>query len=167
MTVLVAYGTKHGSTREVAEAIASTLRELGNDVAVRPAREVDEVAPYDAVVIGGSLYMGRWHPDARRFVKRHHAELASRPVAVFAMGPRTTAKNDVAESRTQLGHALADVSDVEPVATAIFGGVVDPKRLRFPLNRLPATDARDWDAIRHWAVEVANLIDAARGVATP
>jgi len=37
-TVLVAYATKYGSTREVAEAIAATLSLEGLEVEIRPAR---------------------------------------------------------------------------------------------------------------------------------
>jgi menaquinone-dependent protoporphyrinogen oxidase len=160
MTVLVAYGTKHGSTQEVAESIAATLQAQGCEVALRAANHVEEIDAYDAVVVGGSLYTGRWHPEARRFVKRHRRELAMRPVAVFAMGPRTMAADEAAASRKQLDHALADFPELEPVATEIFGGVVDPKKLHFPLNHLPASDARDWSAIRAWAAEVADRIGA-------
>ena len=28
---------------------------------------------------------------------------------------------------------------------------VDPAKLRFPLNRMAASDERDWDGIRAWA----------------
>lgn len=42
-------------------------------------------------------------------------------------------------------------------ATAIFGGVVDPSKLRFPFSRMGASDARDWDAVRAWSNEVAAL----------
>ena len=160
MTVLVAYGTKHGSTQEVAESIAATLEEQGCEVALRAASQVEDIDAYDGVVVGGSLYTGRWHPDARRFVRRHHSELVTRPLAVFAMGPRTMADDDVAAARKQLDHALADFPDLKPVATEIFGGVVDPKKLHFPLNHLPASDARDWKAIRAWAGEVAGVIGA-------
>jgi menaquinone-dependent protoporphyrinogen IX oxidase len=38
--LLVAYATKHGSTREVVETIAETLRECGHDVACRAAGHV-------------------------------------------------------------------------------------------------------------------------------
>jgi hypothetical protein len=37
----------------------------------------------------------------------------------------------------------------------VFGGVVDPKQLHFPFNRMPKTDARDWSEIAAWANEVA------------
>jgi menaquinone-dependent protoporphyrinogen oxidase len=153
--VLVAWATKRGSTREVAESVAGVLHDEGFEVECRPAAEVDEVSRYGGVVIGGALYMGRWHRDARRFLARHRASLATLPVAVFGMGPGTLEPRDVESSRKQLDRALAAVSQVEPVAVAVFGGVVDPAKLTFPFNRMPATDARDWEAIRAWARGVA------------
>jgi menaquinone-dependent protoporphyrinogen oxidase len=153
--VLVAYATKRGSTREVAEAVAATLHRAGFDVDVLPAAEVHGLAGYDAVVLGGALYMGRLHGDARRFLADHRRELAVRRVAVFAIGPRTLADEDVAQSRAQLDRALGAVPEVEPASVAIFGGVLDPAHLHFPFNRIAASDARDWDAIRAWAAEVA------------
>ena len=154
-TILVTYGTKHGSTREVADAVAQTLKEQGLDVETLPAARVDDLTSYAGVVLGGALYMGRWHPDAVDFLERHRHALATLPVAVFGMGPRTMEKHDEEESRTQLLKALAKVPEVDPLAPAIFGGVIDPEVLRFPLNRLPASDARDWGTIRAWATELA------------
>jgi menaquinone-dependent protoporphyrinogen oxidase len=155
VTTLVAYATKRGSTREVAEAIAETLAEAGLDVDVRPAAEVNDLESYGAVVLGGALYVGRWHADARAFVTRHRAALSDRPFAVFGMGPRTPDAHEVAESRRQLEKALARTPELRPRSIAIFGGVVDPAQLRFPFSRMPASDARDWQAIAAWAFEVA------------
>jgi menaquinone-dependent protoporphyrinogen oxidase len=104
-----------------------------------------------------ALYMGRWHGDAVGFLERHRHALATIPIAVFAMGPRRLAEADVAGSRAQLDKALAKVPDVSPSAVAIFGGVVDPATLRFPLSRMPASDARDWQAIAAWASDVAAI----------
>lgn len=160
--ILVAYATKHGSTHEVAEAVAATLAGEGIDVDLRLAAEVRRVEEYAAVVLGGALYMGRWHGDARRFLARNREELARVPVAFFAMGPHTMEPERVAESRGQLDRALAKAPEVEPVGVAIFGGVVDPTKLRFPLNRMPASDARDWDAIRAWARGLAPALSAER-----
>ncbi|HEY6031864.1 MAG TPA: flavodoxin domain-containing protein [Gaiellaceae bacterium] len=156
--ILIAYATKHGSTREVAEAVAGTLREEGLEVEVKPAAEARALEAYDGVVLGGALYMGRLHKDAKRFLSRHRGALAALPVAVFAMGPRTLEEQEVAESRAQLDRALADVPELEPVAVTIFGGVLDPAAQHFPFNRMPAADARDWDAIRLWARELARSL---------
>jgi menaquinone-dependent protoporphyrinogen oxidase len=152
--ILVAYATKRESTHEVADALASRMRRLGHEVDVRPAAEVGTLRPYGAVVLGGALYAGRWHRDARQFLKRHRGELAELPVAVFAMGPLKLEPDDIDGSRAQLDRALAKEPELRPVAVAIFGGVVDPKKLHFPFNRMAASDARDWDAIRSWADDV-------------
>ena len=53
--VLVAYATKYGSTRGVAEAIASRLAEPGMDVDLQPVGEVRSLDRYDAVVLGDVL----------------------------------------------------------------------------------------------------------------
>jgi menaquinone-dependent protoporphyrinogen oxidase len=149
--LLLAYATKHGSTQEVAESIAETLAASGHEVDVRAAADVRDLGGYDGVILGGALYMGRWHGDAIGFLERHRHALATVPIAVFAMGPHTLADADVAGSRAQLDRALAKVPDVSPSAVAIFGGVVDPTTLRFPLSRMHASDARDWQAIAAWA----------------
>lgn len=146
--ILVAYATKPGSTVEVAEAIAAPLRDGGHEVDVGPAADVSALDGYGAVVLGGALYMGHWHQDAVRFLNRHRLALKEIPLAVFAIGPKTLAEADVAASREQLDRALKAVAELTPAAVAIFGGVVDPSRLRF-------ADARDWDAISAWGHEVA------------
>ena len=156
--VLVAYASKHGTTQQVAESVAETLERHGLEVRVEEASRVRDLVGYTAVVVGGGLYMGRWHADARRLLKRHRAELAALRLAVFAMGPDSLDEAKVAESRRQLEGALAQTPELEPVAVAIFGGALVPDAWRFPFNRLPAFDARDWDAIRAWAEEVAAAV---------
>jgi menaquinone-dependent protoporphyrinogen oxidase len=151
---LVAYASKHGSTEEVARAIGSFLRDADHHVDVRDVEAVTDVEPYDAVVLGASLYMGRVHAGARTFLRNHHAALEERSLAVFALGPLTLEKEQVAGSRKQLDKALEHLG-VDPQLVTVFGGVVDPKQLHFPLNRMPKTDARDWSAIEAWAGDVA------------
>lgn len=154
MNVLVAYATKHGSTQEVAEVVAAGLREYGHAVDVVAAADAESVDGYDLVVLGGALYVGRLHRDAVRFLERHRDALAELPFAVFAMGPKTLAASEVAASRSQLERVLERFSELEAVSVAIFGGVIDPADLRFPLSRLPASDARDWEAVAAWASEI-------------
>ena len=153
--VLVAYASKHGTTREVAEAVAATLRELGLLVEVVEAAQVRDVARYDAIVVGAGLYMGKWHADARHLLKRHRSELAAKPLAVFGMGPDSLEHAKVADSWKQLARSLEATPELDPIAVAIFGGALKPENWPFLFKRLPAFDARDWDAIRSWAEEVA------------
>ncbi|AZQ39503.1 flavodoxin [Streptomyces cyaneochromogenes] len=85
--VLIAYGTTNGSTAQIAEAVAEVLRKEGLTAEALPAGAVESVSPYDAVVVGGGLYAGRWHKDSRRFLRRHRRELAERPLWLFSSGP--------------------------------------------------------------------------------
>jgi menaquinone-dependent protoporphyrinogen oxidase len=160
MKILIAYGTKHGSTAEVAEQVATVMREAGCSVDVLPARDADGVERYDGVIVGGALYTGRWHGDARHFLKHHRRELASTPLAVFAMGPLKDEPEELEGSRRQLEKALAGLPDLEPFSIAVFGGVVDPAKLHFPFNHMPAGDARDPHAIRAWARQVLAAFEA-------
>ena len=106
--ILVAYATKNGSTREVAEAIAATLDNRGVAVDVHPARSIrGSVAGWNLVVVGAPIYSGRWHRDAHRFLKRHRDELRQIPIVVFEMGPRDGAEEAWRRSRSQLDRALA------------------------------------------------------------
>ena len=74
--VLVAYGSKYGSTREVAEAVAATLTEQGVAADVKAAGEVRALDGYDGVVLGTPLYLGALHKDVRALIERQREALA-------------------------------------------------------------------------------------------
>ena len=86
-SVLVAYATRSGSTQEVAETVAATLREAGLHVDCQPLRSTRSLAGYRMVVLGAPLYMFKWHKDAFAFLSRHRSALEKLPIAAFALGP--------------------------------------------------------------------------------
>ncbi len=167
--VLVAYASKYGSTQEVAEAIAATLRERGLAVDIQPMRKVRTLAEYGAVVLGAPIYIGAWHKDAHNFLSRYSDALSERPVAVFALGPTRDDDTDRQGSREQFDKVLAKFPWLTPVAIELFVGKYDPAKLRFPdslltslpaspLHGVPASDLRDWTAIRAWADKVHSTL---------
>jgi menaquinone-dependent protoporphyrinogen oxidase len=162
--VLVAFATMYGSTREVAEAIAGVLRECGVDADVMPAGDVRELGGYDAVVVGAPLVTHHLHKDATRLLSRNRKALEQMPVALFTLGPVHVPydEEEWQDSRKQLDQELAKLPWFEPVAVEILGGRFDPALLRFPLNKLagsePASDIRDWDAIRAWAEGLPSVL---------
>ena len=146
-SALVVYATKNGSTPLVAEAIADTLRASGLSTECRPARSVrSAVTGFGLVVLGAPLYTGRWHRDARRFLRRHRPDLP--PTAVFALGPRRDDPEAWQRSRDQLDRALAKHAWLVPTSVAVFGGVDPP-------GKNAARDLRDWAEIRRWAAQLA------------
>lgn len=87
MRVLVAFASKHGSTGEIAQPIAGTLRSSGFEVDCAEAGGVKSLEGYDAIVLGSAVYMRRWRSRAKRFLRRHGDRLAQLPFWVFSSGP--------------------------------------------------------------------------------
>ena len=166
-SVLVGYATRYGSTQEVAEAIGTALRESGLKVKIQSLQDVSALAEFKAVVLGAPLFMFRWHKDALRFLSRQRKALKQQPVAVFALGPTHEPydEKEWQDSRAQLNKALAKFPWFKPVALEIFGGKYDPAKLRFPLKlfagKVPASDIRDWPAIRAWADSLGEKLQPA------
>lgn len=168
-SVLVAYATRYGSTLEVAEAVAAGLRDHGLKAELQPVRKVKTLEAYDAFVLGAPYFIGKMHKDARRFLEQHQGVLAVKPVAIFALGPTKPEEMKQPDVMAQLDRELAKLPWLKPVATVMFGGKYDPAALRFPdsllatlpaspLHNAPASDARDWQAIRAWARELAGRL---------
>jgi menaquinone-dependent protoporphyrinogen oxidase len=163
--VLVAYGSKHGSTVEIAEAIGEAMVEAGLDVEVLPVGKVGDVEAYGAVVLGSAVYAGMWQKDAVRFLEDNEAAMAGRPVWFFSSGP--TGKGDPVEllSGWVFPEAQQEVADrVGPRETVVFHGNIDLDRLGLGEKlivkavRGQVGDYRDWDSIRAWARGVAQVL---------
>jgi menaquinone-dependent protoporphyrinogen oxidase len=60
---------------------------------------------------------------------------------------------------------LAKFSWLKPLTVKVFPGKFDPQSLRFPysligpLKKMPASDERDWEAIRTWARNAAEMLN--------
>jgi menaquinone-dependent protoporphyrinogen oxidase len=162
--ILVAYATRYGSTQEVAEAVAATLKECGFAVDLRVIREVRKLDGYQAVVLGAPLFMFHWHKDALGFLARQQADLTKMPVAIFVLGPVHVPHDEVEwkNSWEQLEKELAQFTWLKPLSLEMFGGKYDPEKLGFPLKMFagkePASDLRDWEAIRRWASGVGEML---------
>ncbi len=152
-SILLAYATRFGSTQEVAETIAASLRQAGLDVDMQPMADVKTLDAYDAIVLGAAIYNAHWHPEANKFLSRHQQALNHLPVAIFTLGPLSTGAAARQNARRQLDKELASYPWLKPVAIEIFAGKYDPSKpgLSFFERFLPARDYRNWDAIRAWA----------------
>ena len=87
--VLVTAASRHGSTAEIATAIARALEEsvVGLTAIAVPIDQRPEPARFDAVVLGSAVYAGRWLEPAREYAAAHAEALRDRPVWLFSSGP--------------------------------------------------------------------------------
>lgn len=169
MSILVLYASKHGATQGIAERLARTLADSGQQVQVRSVQDAGAVDGYDAFVIGSAIYMGHWLKPASAFVARHRDLLASHPVWLFSSGPLGTEPTDSegkdlreASEPTEIAELVAPI---HPRQHRGFFGALDPDALTLPeraLRRLPAAraimpegDFRDWLEIDEWAADIA------------
>lgn len=179
MKVLVAYASRHGATAGIAERIAARLHANGMQAEARPVAEIDDIGPYDAIVLGSAAYIVHWLKDAAAFARRHQRELQARRVWLFSSGP--------------LGNDMVDKDGVDVLESArpkeftelqallqlrgeqVFFGAWDPdsppigiseRLIRLaPASKeaLPAGDFRDWKAIDAWADAIANDLTSQPG----
>lgn len=159
MVVWVVVASKHGSTREIATAIAEELLAAGHHASVRDAEEVESFDGADAVVLGSAVYAGQWLKPARRLVDERADELAARPTWLFSSGPI----GDPPMPQDADPEGIAAVSDATKArAHEVFAGKLDhevltrPERVMVHALRAPEGDFRDWSVIRGWARGIAS-----------
>ncbi|MGW7409967.1 flavodoxin domain-containing protein [Streptomyces sp. NPDC054833] len=156
-SVLVAYGTTNGSTAQIAEAVAEVLREEGFTADVLSAGSVADVTRYDAFVVGGGLYAGRWHKDARRFVRRNRRALAERPLWFFSSGPLDPSASE--RDIPPVPGVRRAMTRLDARGHVTFGGCLEEgakgRIARMILRNGKGGDFRNFPEIEAWAATVA------------
>jgi menaquinone-dependent protoporphyrinogen oxidase len=156
MRVLVAFGSTRGGTRGLAYMVADGLRDQGMKVDVRPASAVRRLSGYDAVIVGGALYAGRWHQAARQFVLRHRSYLLECPTFFFSSGPLDDSASDGDVPPVKGVEAL--MQQVAARGHATFGGRLDQNARGFLARALARKHAGDWRdnaQVRRWTAIIA------------
>jgi menaquinone-dependent protoporphyrinogen oxidase len=167
--ILVTYASKYGATREIAEKIGEVLRQAGLQAEVTPVDSIRDLTPYQAVILGSALYIGKWQKEAAAFLQANERMLAVRPVWLFSSGP--TGEGDPVElvEGLRLPEALQPVADrIQPRDIAVFHGYINPDKINFiekwaikSLVKKPFGDFRNWNAIAAWATSIAEAMKEA------
>ncbi|WAI00650.1 flavodoxin domain-containing protein [Methanogenium organophilum] len=160
---LIAYATKYGTTKEIAEEIQDILTENGIESDLINVMETGSIDTYDAVIIGSPVYMGKMLIEARDFCQKYMQFLAEKWVAIFVDGVSCCPPGEEAE-RTLIA-AIDEMKDyVKPAVKKVFAGSLDPSVLIEADAQIadmvhpPVGDFRDHEAIRTWAREIASAI---------
>ena len=159
MKILVATGSKYGSTREIGGALEAELAEQGFDVEYMDAMDVRVVTPYDAIIVGSAVYGGLWRRDASDLIKHHKQELLRRDVWTFSVGIETLVRRGQPQDEA---YALA--KSVKAHGHERFVGAIDSTRLNAGERALiltlrpPLGDFRDFAVVRDWGKQVGSQL---------
>jgi menaquinone-dependent protoporphyrinogen oxidase len=163
--VLVAYASKYGSTREIAEKIGQVITQSGLEAEVLAAEKVKDIAAYQAVVLGSAAYIGNWRKEAITFIRKFDDELEQLPTWIFSSGPLGTG-DALQEMKGWKYPASIDpvIERIKPRGITVFHGTVNLKKLSFMERWMMKNmkeaghDARRWDLIEKWAKEIAGAV---------
>ena len=168
-TVLVAYASRFGSTKGIAERIGEVLAGAGLGVDVLGVDEADGVDGYRAFIVGSTVEGGHWLKGASTFLERHAAALGSHPLWLFSSGP--LGDRSVTAPQPDPKEVAAARRDLRPRDCRVFAGAFDRATSDFSemglVERtvvrkfLPGGDWRDWTAIEAWATGIARELVAA------
>jgi len=162
--VLVAYATRHESTRGISAAIAEVLDAAGIKVRFEALDAVGDLRAFRAAVIGCCVFADQWMPGAHAFLVAHERQLESMPVWLFASGPvEPLPDGSTVDVPADLIRAIERIG---PRDVALFAGSLQPHhlgaglRILAKLSRSSFTERRDWTAVDRWARHVAEELGA-------
>lgn len=159
--VLVAVASRHGATREIAEAIGRKLTAAGVAADVRAVEDVEDLEGYTAIVLGSAVYVGSWLEPATAFAVRRGDRLRRPPTWLFSSGPIGDPPDPADEHAVRIDEMLAETGAREH---RVFTGRVDKHLLGFGERavvlavRAPEGDFRDREAIGDWSRGIAAAI---------
>ena len=163
--VLVAFASRHGATRGVAERIAARLHEGGLAVALHQVEDVGEIPPSCTVVLGSPVYDQSWPREFDDFVERHMQSLAGRRTWLFSVGTFGDRRRVIGPLMRREPRNIGQIRDaMGPDEYRVFAGVIRreqwplPSRMVFHLFGGRLGDNRDWASIDEWAETILEAL---------
>jgi menaquinone-dependent protoporphyrinogen oxidase len=163
--VLVAFASRHGATRGVAERIAARLSDAGLEVTLSQVEDVGEIPPGCAVVLGSPVYDQSWPPEFDDFVERHLQSLAGRRIWLFSVGTFGDRRRVIGPLVRREPRNIGQVRETMcPADYRVFAGVIRreqwplPSRMLFHLFGGRLGDNRDWAGIDDWAETIRTAL---------
>jgi len=182
MRVLIAFGSRYGSTEEIASRLAGFLGEEGVEATVldvKKERRWPSLEGYDGVLVGSGVKISKWMREPLEFLRRKRDELVGRRLALFVSC--MTVLMEPEDARRDLLEKVAEEAGVEAELMEAFGPVMDVgpgSRMGFLDRKIAQSvmlglskdhgmeidmkgrnDLRDWDKIRDFAHRFAESLN--------
>jgi len=180
MKTLIVYGTRYGTAAEIAEEIGKVIENEGIEVDLVDSRAVEnyDISPYDLVIVGSGIKIGKWTKGSIKFLEKNKPALSNKKVALFVTCGAANMEETIAEGQEKYLDEVAEkYLSSKPVATGLFGSVYDPNANHGLMYKLATKfiikkgldkqgidtskrlDYRNWEEIRAWALSLANMLN--------
>ncbi len=171
---LLVYSTVDGHTQTIISHISKVLEAEGHEVAAKSLDRdpIDDVTPYDRVIVGASIRYGKHRPNVSDWINSHATQLAERPGAFFSVNlVARKPGRDRLETNNYAKKFLKAIA-WQPDRVAIFAGKLnypiytfwDRQVIRLimwmtkgPTNSDAVVDYTDWDKVETFTRDVAAL----------
>jgi len=155
MKTAVLYTTNYGTTAKCAEALAQKIGEGSQAIALKENPNPD-LSGFQAIVLGGSVYVGKIQPEMDKFIKARSTELLTKPLVLFLCAMQEN------EMENQLRNAFPEELRNHALQTAWVGGAYYLKKMGWLQRTMIKTIAKveeEQEAIQ-WQVldQLADLL---------
>jgi menaquinone-dependent protoporphyrinogen oxidase len=132
--ILIGYGTTEGQTARIAAHIAEVIRSHGIEAEAWDLKQSKDAGldRHDAVIVGGSIHMGKHEDYVVDFVRKNRLKLEGLPSAFFSVS--LAAHGDTANAEAYLAR-FEQETGWQPAQVGLFGGALLYRQYGF-LKRL-------------------------------
>jgi menaquinone-dependent protoporphyrinogen oxidase len=182
--VLIVYGTRYGTTKEISDEIEKKIQEKGintesynlNNVNLNDIPPLDK---FDGIILGTGIKIKKWTKEVKKFVKKRKSELEAmqNKMGFYVCCGEATKKDKISHAiNNYITSKLEDIG-LEPVLIDAFGGAYDlrdgsavrgmtrkivisimqkEEGVENPEGKLH--DFRDWEQIESFTNKFVNLL---------
>ena len=185
--VLIAYGSRYGSTEEISKEIAKVLENKGIEIQLidlkkTKSKEWPSLESFDGVLVGSGIKIGKWMKEPKKFLEKHKDEFKKKEklLGLFVSSGNASIPEKYQQAKTDYLEKVMTEIEIEADIYDAFGGVYDlsnsskmgflmkkmikmamkeiTEETGIELNENARNDLRNWDQIRDFAEKFAGLV---------
>ena len=183
--VLILYGTRYGTTKEISGEIEKIIQEKGfktesYNLSDTNLKNIPPLDSYDGVILGTGIKINRWTKTAKKFLKKRKAELIKiqNKMGLYVCCGEAAKKSNINGAIEKYIIAKLEEVGLKPSLVDAFGGAYDLREgsaidgmtrkivigimqkeegIENPEGKLH--DFRDWEQIKSFANKFVDLLN--------
>jgi len=182
--VLILYGTRYGTTKEISEEIEKIIKEKGintesYNLKEHNLKEIPSLEEYDGIIIGTGIKIKMWTKVVKKFVQKRKSELKNKEsrLGFYVCCGEAAKKDNISKAINDYITPRLEKLGINPALFDAFGGAYDltegslisgmtrkivigilkeEEGIENPEGKLH--DYRDWEQIKNFANKFADLV---------